>query len=1230
MKKKFLSAFLLGALTLAATSTMTSCKDYDDDISGLKKEIASLEDLVKTKEQTINSSIANLEAAINKANGEHATKAALEEAKKALQAAIDKNYSTLVEKDAELSAAIVKAQTAADAASALATENKAAIEKVAADLATANEKLGTLSDKLEKAIAETAELKTALAAQKTALEAAEQAITDGDKATLDAAKAAVADLQKEVAAADAALAQKIAEEGAAVAKEFDAVKGTIDELQVAHNNLAAEVGTLSTKVNGLETKISNVTTLVNKVDAKYDVLTKVLAKALRSLVFEPNLYVDGIESIEYPFVFQWGKAAQAPEEMTRTRDGITDNLSEIVDYNWPAVPNFQAYGPVWGVNYHMNPSRANIEFADVRGFLDREVEVVSRADEGLNIVAAEKDAAGTTVFACKNGVVTTGIQVKNAANLYGEGDIEAYYTEYLGQESQFGDHVHNILKWSKDHVVALQVNSANGTAQDTLITSDYAMLYPREVYPAWLKWNPGNLENSGEYLYDNPKDALTYHAPVEIVWNDEKGVNLEAYIRTVASQQLAKPNNYYTHTWTNADQKKWGLHYEFETVEYKSASNQTIDSRYCKLDKYTGNIVARNVGNDGKTLESQNIASVGREPLVRVLLMLNDTPILDGYILVKIVEKPADVPAKEDKNIDDYTTLDWKVDFNGCNSYETPKTTWAQFNEWVLTNALEITKENFDRQYVIDGSYVGSVLATGTNETSTYLCEVYSEPNEDAPAFDASVYYIKDANNINNCTFRAEMTASEIEKYTHGNLDPTNLVFYVRFKEVPGTDAKYANIWVKFDIDVTRSQITGTISEKNSNYWFALDGADEGWDAVAFNIGFPQDGIVPTTWTNQTLNTFIQNKVVVSDENVTAKKFFFLPINTTITDQHGTTWTITTQNGPLDGKWNQLICKYNAADTHTWPTIMGLDGEAQTDATKIAEILRSCAINYNNGAFTRNTLYATKGDGVYTAIAGMNQATGEIELIRSAANYNEPLDLIVNALGYEENHANINTEFHAITGIVGRNSCGVAVDLYSVSAEAGDTKSHAIWTSSWQRPINFNNLEARVVEDANANGEYIDILSLLSFYDWRGPVAGSMEGNNKWLWGYYNINGIIIDTNPEVVTTDMAGGTLGKTTLAEKSRLVHLYPATAKRADAVLGAGQARFNFDLTPWNKASLNGAFKTWLNINEAKFGYIYYENNGSNVEDFTVRIPVEIIYEWGHFTTTVDVLIKRTQGN
>ena len=33
MKKNFVRVMLFGALTLAVTTTVTSCKDYDDDLS---------------------------------------------------------------------------------------------------------------------------------------------------------------------------------------------------------------------------------------------------------------------------------------------------------------------------------------------------------------------------------------------------------------------------------------------------------------------------------------------------------------------------------------------------------------------------------------------------------------------------------------------------------------------------------------------------------------------------------------------------------------------------------------------------------------------------------------------------------------------------------------------------------------------------------------------------------------------------------------------------------------------------------------------------------------------------------------------------------------------------------------------------------------------------------------------------------------------------------------------
>ena len=39
MKKKVFSALLLAAFAFIATSTITSCKDYDDDINNLQKQI---------------------------------------------------------------------------------------------------------------------------------------------------------------------------------------------------------------------------------------------------------------------------------------------------------------------------------------------------------------------------------------------------------------------------------------------------------------------------------------------------------------------------------------------------------------------------------------------------------------------------------------------------------------------------------------------------------------------------------------------------------------------------------------------------------------------------------------------------------------------------------------------------------------------------------------------------------------------------------------------------------------------------------------------------------------------------------------------------------------------------------------------------------------------------------------------------------------------------------------
>ena len=48
MKRKYLSVLLMGALTIASTSTFTSCKDYDDDINMNASQIKDLQEQLKT------------------------------------------------------------------------------------------------------------------------------------------------------------------------------------------------------------------------------------------------------------------------------------------------------------------------------------------------------------------------------------------------------------------------------------------------------------------------------------------------------------------------------------------------------------------------------------------------------------------------------------------------------------------------------------------------------------------------------------------------------------------------------------------------------------------------------------------------------------------------------------------------------------------------------------------------------------------------------------------------------------------------------------------------------------------------------------------------------------------------------------------------------------------------------------------------------------------------------
>ena len=188
MKRKYLSALLMGTLTVASMSTFTSCKDYDDDISNLQGQIdklatadqlsqkvselqalissnqtgiSSLEDKLKEVKATADSK-ATLDQVKDILAGYATNESVTKEANEIVNAAI----KALQEKDIkDLKALIETAQGTADKAVKDAADAKAEILKTLDDYALKSDvdaAQGTADDALAKAIANKTAIENAL------------------------------------------------------------------------------------------------------------------------------------------------------------------------------------------------------------------------------------------------------------------------------------------------------------------------------------------------------------------------------------------------------------------------------------------------------------------------------------------------------------------------------------------------------------------------------------------------------------------------------------------------------------------------------------------------------------------------------------------------------------------------------------------------------------------------------------------------------------------------------------------------------------------------------------------------------------------------------------------------------------------------------------------------------------------------------------------------------------
>ena len=1341
MRKKILSALLLGAFTVATTSTVISCKDYDDEIAALQskdKTIDSQIAVINTALSDLETAQKQLEAAYKQGDIETlaAANAALENAKKALQDAIDAVNNKVDNLDQRLTAAVVKAQQSADDANKLAGENANAIKKLNDDLTkSVNELNDKIDQKYADALKEIQNLKDAIDGQIAALQATDRDLANADADLLD---------------------------------KLNTLKQQSENMdQALQNNINNLDNKFTDEVKDLKKSVQEVS---DKLAEEVNIIKLVLSGDLRSLVFMPYVYVDGIEAIDYPRFtvdsFLTNRTLLSPELTfdRPTRFGETSGVAyakitipagtnfvdETTDNVKPETPYL--YVPEVGADYHKNPASAEVEYADLIGFVQRDTrytETTTRAAGDLIVLAEKNSKNNYQLFNNEAGVLSTGL----------------YCTNF------------DELKKKENYIVALQSKTS---AEGVNITSDYALVYPEEATKLSISWakkndrvdlqgnepSPWDQVCSGVFgkkningmwgdfeatdpvhynhlnqIFDNPYDALIHSASVFVPYNQTVGVDLGDYIQTCFDREGNWGGRQEHVAYKFGDEKKYGFDYEFEIVKYGHVKNLNNGSGAGtgavieKDDEYAhmvGSVIIANA--QAKYDQPANETAIGREPLVRVLLKHDGKVVRDAFILCRIYAEHVD----GDVVVDKYA--DWTKTYDNCNglTFNTPTVNpdaRADFENIMIKGLLnsEFDFMTFNGIYQLDGgTYTwDNTTNIGNGNVTSITDATIFKSNDDITATPEVWKYTKkdgttdqiaqiDLTSVKNASgkyysyvFTIKMTADEVEALTHDRNSANGVYnFYIRWNAI-NARAPYKHIYTKLTVEINRELEHSGITEKIDNYWYGLDGSKNGWDAQLFNLAYPHNitdaSQRPNVWSNKQEIAFVGNEIDFTDASlagldygVANKKFFFVPQNTVITDFEGTEWVITPAYGDNDLKWKELFCEKNVYDlkadnkhsNHEWPLTIDnyyraanteviatnnwtdanqyeeyralhAQDKSVTDLAALDNIMVWCNTAYNGGVFNNNKLYAVKKAdyhnddqawlathaGIdYLQIAYMNQETGEITLDRDERGFawngddNEcvdanALDMILNAVGYGANNKYTAQEFHAWVGYVANNGCDVATFTF----KNDDSKTHAIWATSWERPINLDNNNAlkpgedyEHVKDAQSNGYYIPVYDLLTFYDWRGKEEGLMEGENKWLWAYYNINRIDVDLNPENVTTDLNNGTLGQTKLSTLSGMVRLYAATKPAPSGIQGATMKRFE-TLIGWNTGNYasetkNAALLEYLEGTQngkANFGYIFYENNGLNVTTFKVRIPVTIYYEWGHFKTWVDVMIDTTLG-
>lgn len=577
----------------------------------------------------------------------------------------------------------------------------------------------------------------------------------------------------------------------------------------------------------------------------------VLAKtgALRSLVFKPDFYYQGIEAMDAAtFKFNALKVVKV------NADGNFGN-------DKPTAGSEVSMTPALVANYYLNPSSANIDNIFDLSFITEDLEYARSAS---SVTAKIFDRSA------KDGILTV------KANL--QGDIKA------------------IAEDDMVTVLALQARlNEKAAATDTVITSDFAAVkasYYTDIdlaVPANASGVVLNNPAKPNHWYTTAAEAIDAEPALQIAWNNKEGLDISKYIQ--ADYTNSKGNHV---AWAKPV-NEYGFKYEYALVGYTDGNNNTSQSAHAALNPANNAIVRAQMPKDGHAQAwgaEQNKATLGRMPLVRVCLVDTVTasrPVAAvAYVKLEIVEPGAVAPEDAITPVNFGFGKGYTVSCSTAD--QTFKLTWSQIEEQILAQ-LNMSKATFEKNYSLrmENATAGiaqqvNVAADNSISNATVKYGVVTKlPDPTLPQGTEVVAWTINANDVFN--------------YFTGSTKPKQMSVTIVYDGKPGT--AFARNHVTINLTWTPSPLnvdpTASVDDnsKIAELWFTYNSPTSAANGglkqeTHLNVAVPNNNLTAAacTFTNNILYPFVGNKVGMSgldattypDYVTTKTAFAFIPV----------------------------------------------------------------------------------------------------------------------------------------------------------------------------------------------------------------------------------------------------------------------------------------------------------------------------------------------------------------